>query len=104
VKKRREVDGWMERNGMGNMRAHPHPHAAVFEPMHARACDGLKKRTSAAIFLLRVGCLGAEPVQVRPSGATRHGLVVRKPGGEPVVRSVPVVDPEHHEQALAERD
>jgi hypothetical protein len=85
-------------------RAYLHPRSAVFEPMHARARDELKKHVGATVFMLRVGRLDAELVRVRPSGTTRRALVVREPGEEPVVCAVPVADLERHEQTPAERD
>jgi hypothetical protein len=41
---------------------------------------------------------------VCPGGTTRRALLMREPGEEPVVRAVPVVDLERHEQTSAECD
>lgn len=84
--------------------AHLHPRAAVLEPVHAGARDEPEEHIGTAVLMLRVRCLEAELVRVRPGGAAHRALLVREPGEEPVVRAVPVVDLERHEQAAAEGD
>ena len=81
-----------------------HPGAAVFKPVHAWTSDELEEDVRAAVLVLRVRRLDAELVRVRPDGTARRALVMREPGEEPVVRAVPVVDFECHEQTSAECD
>ena len=90
--------------GRGERGRNLHPCATVLQPVYTWPRDEAETYVRAAVAALGVGGLDAELVRVRPGGSAGGALVVRKPGKEPCVRAVLVIDLERDEQASAERD